>query len=116
MAALCGTAAMTMSIIRATIFSLYLDCFTLFTDFILLGVDPDALDQGRGVGSSSVDPPRLLHVSNKTAHELPLINSYTDPDYFTAVFLILFLFGIGGHLGDTNRNRPKAVSIQTFTK
>jgi hypothetical protein len=98
-----------MAIVSA--FSLYLGYFTTFTDFILLlGVDPVALDPEGGVGSSSVDP-LLLHVSYQTAHELPLINSYTDPDYFTAAFPTLFPFGIGGHLGDVNGNRPETVSL-----
>jgi hypothetical protein len=105
---------MTMAMVSA--FSLYLGCFTTLTEFLLLlGVDPDALDPDGGVGSSSVDPP-LLHVSYQTAHELPLINSYTDPGYFTAAFPTLFPFGIGGHLGDVNGSRPETISLQTFAK
>ena len=65
---------------------------------------------------SSDNPPRLPHISYQTAHELPLINSYTDPDYFTGAFPTLFPFGIGGHLGDSDGNRPETISLQTFAK
>jgi hypothetical protein len=44
------------------------------------------------------------------------MNSYTEPDYFTAAFPTLFPFGIGGHLGDINGNRPETVSLQAFAK
>jgi len=88
-------------------------CFIItFTNFtFLLGVDPDPLDKDGGIGSSSNDPPRLPHISYKTARELPLINSYTNPDYFTKAFPTLFPFEIGGHLGNLNRNRSDTVSL-----
>jgi hypothetical protein len=81
-------------------------CFiTTFTNFtLLLGIDLDPLDEDGGIGSSSNDPPRLLYISYKTACELPLINSYTNPDYFTKAFPTLFLFGINSYLGNLNRN------------
>jgi hypothetical protein len=90
---------------------------TAFTNFtLLLGVDLDPLDEDSRISSNSNDPPRLPHISYKTARELPLINSYTDPDYFTGAFPTLFPFGIGGHLGDLNGNRSETVSLQTFAK
>ncbi|KAH6668401.1 hypothetical protein B0J14DRAFT_444146, partial [Halenospora varia] len=58
--------------------------------------DLDAEVDDAEPGSSSVHPHRPPHVSYQTARELPLINSYTDPDYFTAAFPTLFPFGIGG--------------------
>ena len=64
---------MAMIIVRATTVSLYLGCFTMFTDFTLLGLDPDALDRDGGVGSSSGDPPRLPHISYKIARELQVL-------------------------------------------
>lgn len=56
------------------------------------------------------------HISYKASHELPLINSFTDPDYFTAAFPTLFPFGIGGHLGDAKGDRPEEVSLKAFAK
>jgi hypothetical protein len=93
-------------------------CFiTTFINFaLLLDIDPDLLDEVGGISSSLDNPPRLPHVSYKTAHDLPLINSFTDPDYFTGAFPTLFPFGIGGHLGDLNGNRPEKVSLQTFAR
>jgi hypothetical protein len=88
----------------------------MFTNFILLGVDSDPPDKDDGIGSSSDNPPYLPHVSYKTPHDLPLINSFTDADYFTGAFPTLFPFGIGGHLGDLNGNRPEKVSLQAFAK
>jgi hypothetical protein len=58
----------------------------------------------------------LLYISYKTSQDLPLINSFTEPDYFTATFPTLFLFGIGGHLGDSNRNRPETISLKAFAR
>jgi hypothetical protein len=54
------------------------------------------------------------HISYKTSQDLPLINSFTEPDYFTAAFPTLFPFGIGGHLGDANGNRPETISLKAF--
>jgi hypothetical protein len=59
---------------------------------------------------------RLPHISYKTSQELPLINSFTDPDYFTAAFTTLFPCGIGGHLGDSNGDRPEEISLKAFAK
>jgi hypothetical protein len=59
---------------------------------------------------------RLPHISYKTAQELPLINSFTDADYFTAAFPTLFPFGRGGHMGDANGDRPEEVSLKAFAK
>jgi hypothetical protein len=65
---------------------------------------------------TSNNPSCLPHISYKTSQELPLINSFTDPDYFTAAFPTLFPFGIGGHMGDTNGDRLEEVSLKTFAK
>jgi hypothetical protein len=62
------------------------------------------------------DHSRPPHISYKTTGELPPINAFTDPDYFTAAFPTLFPFGIGGHLGDANGNRPEEVSLKAFAK
>jgi Domain of unknown function (DUF6570) len=62
------------------------------------------------------DYTRPPHISYKTSQDLPLINSFTDPDYFTAAFPTLFPFGIGGHLGDANGNRPETISLKAFAK
>jgi hypothetical protein len=59
---------------------------------------------------------QLPHISYKTTRELPLINSFTDPDYFTAAFPTLFPFGIGGHLGDAKGDRPEEISLKAFAK
>jgi len=56
------------------------------------------------------------HISYKASHELPLINSFTDPDYFTAAFPTLFPFGIGSHLGDAKGGRLEEVSLKAFAK
>jgi hypothetical protein len=69
------------------------------------------LDEDSSENLSSNNPPRLPHISYQTARELPLINSYTNPDYFTAAFPTLFPFGIGGHLGNLNRNRLETISL-----
>jgi hypothetical protein len=58
----------------------------------------------------------LLYISYKTSQDLLLINSFTEPDYFTAVFPTLFLFGIGSYLGDTDRNRTETISLKVFAK
>ena len=59
---------------------------------------------------------RLPHISYNTTQHLPLINAFTDPDYFTAAFPTLFPFGIGGHLGDANGDRPEEVSLKAFAR
>jgi hypothetical protein len=56
------------------------------------------------------------HISYKRAEGVPLLNSFTDPEYFTASFPTLFPFGIGGHLGDILGNRPGKVPLQDFAK
>jgi hypothetical protein len=91
---------------------------------ILQEQDPDASapneeyttnDPDSETGTSN-DHSRLPHISYKTTRELPLINSFSDPDYFTAAFPTLFPFGIGGHLGDANGDRPEEVSLKAFAK
>jgi hypothetical protein len=62
------------------------------------------------------DYTRPPHISYKTSQDLPLINSFTEPDYFTAAFPTLFPFGTGGHLGDANGNRPETISLKAFAK
>ncbi|KAH8800697.1 hypothetical protein F5884DRAFT_534125 [Xylogone sp. PMI_703] len=59
---------------------------------------------------------RLPHVSYKTTQHLPPMSAFTDPDYFTAAFPTLFPFGIGGHLGDANGDRPEEVSLKAFAR
>ena len=56
------------------------------------------------------------HISYKRAEGVPLLNSFTDPEYFTGSFPTLFPFGIVGHLGDASGNRPGKVSLQEFAK
>jgi hypothetical protein len=62
------------------------------------------------------DDGRPPHISYKTSQDLPPINSFTEPDYFTAAFPTLFPFGIGGHLGDGNGNRPETISLKAFAR
>jgi hypothetical protein len=91
---------------------------------ILQEQDPDGSDPGRERTAEDQDDERgtpndrsrLPHISYKTTRELPLINSFTEPDYFTAAFPTLFPFGIGGHLGDANGDRPEEVSLKAFAK
>ena len=59
---------------------------------------------------------RPPHISYRTSQDLPLINSFTEPDYFTAAFPTLFPFGIGGHLGDANGHRPETISLKAFAR
>jgi hypothetical protein len=59
---------------------------------------------------------RLLYISYKTSQDLLLINSFTEPDYFTVVFPTLFLFSISGYLGNANRNCPETISLKAFAK
>jgi hypothetical protein len=72
-------------------------------------------DQDDEAGTSN-DSSLLPHISYKTSQGLPLINAFTDADYFTAAFPTLFPFGIGGHLGDANGDRPEEVSLKAFAK
>lgn len=72
--------------------------------------DPDG--EAEITGTHSPVP----HISYKTPQELPLMNSFTDPVYFTAAFPTLFPFGIGGHLGDAKGSRPEEVSLKAFAK
>ncbi|KAH8650289.1 hypothetical protein BGZ60DRAFT_550735 [Tricladium varicosporioides] len=62
------------------------------------------------------DNSRLPHISYKTTQHVPPMNAFMDPDYFTAAFPTLFPFGIGGHLGDTNGDRPEEVSLKAFAR
>ncbi len=59
---------------------------------------------------------RLPHITYKTTQHVPPMNAFTDPDYFTAAFPTLFPFGIGGHLGDANGDRPEEISLKVFAK
>jgi hypothetical protein len=60
------------------------------------------LHKGHNTGPTIEPPldPLNPHVSYKTVPGLPLLDSFTDPTYFTGAFPTLFPFGIGGHLGD----------------
>lgn len=86
------------------------------------GLDGSGPDEERttnypgGEGGPSNDNGHLPHISYQTTRELPLINAFTDPDYFTAAFPTLFPFGIGGHLGDANGHRPEEVSLKAFAR
>ncbi|PVH67296.1 hypothetical protein DL98DRAFT_443997, partial [Cadophora sp. DSE1049] len=62
------------------------------------------------------DNSRLPHISYKTTQHLPPMSAFADPDYFTAAFPTLFPFGIGGHLGDANGDRPEEVSLKAFAR
>ncbi|KAH9203157.1 hypothetical protein DL95DRAFT_321955, partial [Leptodontidium sp. 2 PMI_412] len=69
--------------------------------------------------SPNVDPPLdpgNPHISYKSAPGLPLLDSFTDPAYFTGAFPTLFPYGVGGHLGDVQGNRPQKVSLQDFAR
>jgi hypothetical protein len=61
-------------------------------------------------------PLTIPHVSYNRTSGVPLLNSYTDPEYFTGAFPTLFPYGTGGHLGDINGDRPKRVSLEEFAK
>jgi hypothetical protein len=78
--------------------------------------DDDAVSVQDGEECIPNDNSRLPHVSYKTTQHLPLMSAFTDPDYFTAAFPTLFPFGIGGHLGDVNGDRPEEVSLKTFAR
>jgi len=73
-------------------------------------------DDGEILGAASNEKSRLPHISYKTTQHLPPMSAFTDPDYFTAAFPTLFPFGIGGHLGDANGDRPEEVSLKTFAR
>jgi hypothetical protein len=89
---------------------------------ILQEQDPDgsASNEDHTTNDSESEPvtpnnhSRLPHISYKTSQELPLINSFTDPDYFTAAFPGLFPSSIGGHLGDSKGDRDDIVCIGLF--
>ena len=78
--------------------------------------ESDAIDVQLDRDSAPNDNSRLPHISYKTTEHLPPMNAFTDPDYFTAAFPTLFPFGIGGHLGDANGDRPEVVSLKTFAR
>ena len=73
-------------------------------------------DDRDGEEAASNNNPCLPHISYKTPQELSPMNAFTDPDYFTAAFPTLFPFGVGGHLGDANGDRPEEVSLKAFAK
>lgn len=80
-----------------------------------LSADNDPIDD-KDSDQTPDDDGRPPHISYKTSQDLPLINSFTEPDYFTAAFPTLFPFGIGGHLGDVNGNRPETISLKAFAR
>jgi hypothetical protein len=59
---------------------------------------------------------RLPHITYKTTQHIPPINAFTDSDYFTAAFPTLFPFGIGGHLGDANKDCLKKIFLKVFIR
>ena len=74
------------------------------------------IDDEENEGVASNEGTRLPHMSYKTTQHLPPMSAFTDPDYFIAVFLTLFPFGISGHLSDTNRDCLEEVSLKAFTR
>ncbi len=48
----------------------------------------------------------IPHISYKSVLGLPLLDSFTDPAYFTKAFPTLFPYSVGGHLGNAHGNRP----------
>ena len=78
--------------------------------------EDDAIDVQDDEEGAPNDNSRLPHISYKTAQHLPPMSAFTDPDYFTAAFPTLFPFGIGGHLGDANGDRPEEVSLKAFAR
>ena len=74
------------------------------------------IDGQEDEGDSPNRRTRLPHISYNATQHLPLINAFTDPDYFTAAFPTLFPFGMGGHLGDANGDRPEEVSLKAFAR
>jgi hypothetical protein len=78
--------------------------------------EDDAIDVQDDEEGAPIDNSRLPHISYKTTQHLPLMSAFTDPDYFTAAFPTLFPFGIGGHLGDANGDRPEEVSLKAFAR
>ena len=79
-------------------------------------VEDDAVDVRDDEESAPNDSSRLPHISYKTTQHLPAMSAFTDPDYFTAAFPTLFPYGIGGHLGDANGDRPEEVSLKAFAR
>jgi hypothetical protein len=78
--------------------------------------DARSVDPAHAVPDSGGDSHPIPHVSYNKASGVPLLNSYTDPEYFTGAFPTLFPYGTGGHLGDVNGDRPKKVSLEEFAK
>jgi hypothetical protein len=80
------------------------------------------LDDPRSVNPTSTVPDTIgvplpmPHVSYNRTSGVPLLNSYTDPEYFTGAFPTLFPYGTGGHLRDVDGDRPKKVSLEVFAK
>ena len=86
-------------------------------DSVRLGLrEDDAIDVQEDEEGAPNDGSRLPHISYKTTQHLPPMSAFTDPDYFTAAFPTLFPFGIGGHLGDANGDRPEEVSLKAFAR
>jgi hypothetical protein len=78
--------------------------------------EDDAVDVQDDEEGAPNDNSHMPHISYKTTEHLPLMSAFTDPDYFTAAFPTLFPFGIGGHLGDANGDRPEEVSLKAFAR
>jgi hypothetical protein len=78
--------------------------------------ESNAIDVQLDWDNAPNDGSRLPHISYKTTEHLPLMNAFSNPDYFTAAFPTLFPFGLGGHLGNTNRDRPEEVSLKKFAR
>jgi hypothetical protein len=78
--------------------------------------DPCSVDQTSTVHDTMGVPLPMPHVSYNKTSGVPLLNSYTDPEYFTGAFPTLFPYGTGGHLGDVDGDRPKKVSLEDFAK
>jgi hypothetical protein len=64
--------------------------------------------KGDSIGPSLEPPldPVNPHVSYKSVPGLPVLDSFTNPAYFTSAFPTLFPYSVGGHLGDVCGNRP----------
>ncbi|KFZ18957.1 hypothetical protein V502_03896, partial [Pseudogymnoascus sp. VKM F-4520 (FW-2644)] len=78
--------------------------------------EDDAVDIQDDEEGTLKDKSRLPHILYKTTQHLLLMSAFTDPDYFTAAFPTLFLFGIGRHLGDASGDCPEEVSLKAFAR
>ena len=69
----------------------------------------DRGDQG------NIEPSYIPKIRFSTTNDLVPINSYQDKDFFTATYLTLFPYRIGGYLKDES-SRSKKLSLEAFTK